>query len=108
MTKTWKIKSIELKPQYAGQTDVVSNVVWELDAIEGDHIITTSGFITLEFDENKPYIPYDQLTEAQVIEWVKEALGPAAVAMYENNIEIQLNNIINPPVVRVENPWGSP
>ena len=42
------------------------------------------------------YIPYDQLTEAQVIGWINDATDNQA--NYYANIDGQIASIVNPPV----------
>ena len=54
------------------------------------------GAVTVTRNSNSPdFIPYDNLTEIIVVEWVKDALGPSEVASIENNQNIVLQNMIN-------------
>ena len=97
-------------PQSAGFTDVVFNVNWVLTGTEtvGDATyvapLYNSAAIALDPDN---YIPYADLTEAEVIGWVKNALGADRVAYFESNVMQQLADQINPPVVVLPLPWPS-
>ena len=52
------------------------------------------------FDAKDPsdpdFIPYDQLTEAQVVQWVKEAMGADTVAAHEAAVQAQIDAQKNP------------
>ena len=48
--------------------------------------------------------PYEQLTEAQVIGWVKEAIGAETVAALEANVAAQIA-AAKAPVVTAGVPW---
>jgi len=43
------------------------------------------------------FTPYDQVTEAQAISWVKAALGDEQVAAIEASLEEQIQQKLNPP-----------
>ena len=105
ITKTWKIESMQAYPQYAGQTNVITQVHWRLNATDDIHSGTVYGTVGLTYAEGSPYTPYEHLTEEQVINWVKEALGPGTVAAHEAAVEQQIANLINPPVIQLTNPW---
>ena len=56
-----------------------------------------------------PFIPYAELTEDIVIDWIQQELGPDAVSNLEACIQGQINSQINPPVVPVNTPlpWAT-
>jgi hypothetical protein len=58
-------------------------------------------------DPAVPFTPYADLTEAQVIGWVQDAMGEEVVAGYEANVAQQIADQINPPVVTPPLPWGA-
>ena len=51
-----------------------------------------------------PFIPYADLTEDIVIDWIQQELGPDGVSNLEACIQGQINSQINPPVVPVNTP----
>ena len=51
-----------------------------------------------------PFIPYAELTEDIVIDWIQQELGPDGVSNLEACIQGQINSQINPPVVPVNTP----
>lgn len=121
-TFNWTVQSMSSYPQYAGETDVVFMVSWTCTGVEssGGTEYTNSYFGTtaVTYEAGSPYIPYDQLTEAQVIGWVQAVLDapvldPATntmvpghgVADVEATVQTAINNQINPPVVYLPLPW---
>jgi hypothetical protein len=89
-----------------GQTDVVSTVHWTLNGTDGTYAGSVYGSVGVTLDEGSVFTPYDQLTKAQVIGWVQDALGEDQVASYEANVVKQIEDQINPPVVNPPLPWG--
>ena len=105
----WKINSLDCYPTEDGEVDVVVNAHWSLTAEDffGGEPVTGyvygSQGITLDADE--PFIPFAQLTEAQVIAWVKKAMGEETVAAHEANVLQQIEDQKNPKVVSLPPPW---
>ena len=87
----------------------VCNVLWTLTGDQGGTVASIGGNNTFTVQEG-PFTPYNQLTEAQVLGWVQDALGPQGIANFEANVQGQINSILNPPV-SPENqplPWSNP
>jgi hypothetical protein len=55
------------------------------------------------FARGDTFIPYDQLTEVQIIGWIKDKLGTNAVAEIEQRVEKKLVYI--PPLETSALPW---
>ncbi len=106
ITNTWSVVQMDAYPEYEGNTDVVFVVHWTLSGTDGEHTGGVYGSAGLTLDPEAIYVPYADLTEAQVIGWVKEALGEEAVTGYEANVAQQIADQINPPVVTPQLPWS--
>lgn len=76
----------------------VTTVHWRVSKTDGDHTGSVYGTITLPHkDHNAPdFVPYQNLTEAQVIQWVKDEMGGNQVAAYEAAVQAQIDKQINP------------
>ena len=107
ITNTWNIVSLDCYPEQDGKTDVVFVAHWTLNGTDGEHTGGVYGSVGLTLDPEATYVPYADLTEAQVIGWVKEALGEEQVIAYEANVAQQIENQINPPVVTPPLPWSA-
>ncbi len=108
ITNTWNVVQMDAYPEEDGETDVVFNVHWTLTGTDGEHAAGVYGTAGLTLDPEAPYTPYADLTEAQVIGWVKDALGEEQVAAYEATVAEQIANQIDPPVVTPPLPWAAP
>ncbi len=71
---------------------------WRVSKTDGN--ASGSVYGTISFPAKSPsdpdFIPYDQLTEAQVIQWVKDEMGADTVAAHEAAVDAQINAQKNP------------
>lgn len=115
VTMKWGVVQMDAYPEYQGQTDVVFTVHWNLTGtqIVGDapdqktYTGYVYGSVSVTLNSEEPFTPYADLTEAQVIGWVEDALGEEQVAAYEANVGQQIADQINPPVVTPPLPWSA-
>lgn len=106
ITNTWAVVQMDAYPQADGEADVVFNVHWTLTGTDGTYSASVYGSQGVSLDPAAPFIPYADLTEAQVIGWVQDAMGAEQVAALEANVATQIENQINPPVVNPPLPWA--
>lgn len=103
---TWSIESLSCYPVHEGQVNVVCSVAWRADADNGSYSAATFGSVAINYVADEPYTPYDQLTQDQVLGWVKAAYGDQ-VAVIEASLATNIENQVNPSVVIPSLPWGS-
>ena len=107
ITVTWKIEQMECYPKYNTFNDVVFTVHWRVNAQEEQCHATNYGTVNLTIsDEIDSFVPYNELTQEQVIQWVKNTMGETAVANIEQNVIDQINKQKNPTVVVPTLPWN--
>ena len=98
---TWVITSMESQPN----TGIVVSANWTCDGAQDG--FTSSMFGTSIFPEPESgYIPYANLTQTQVLEWVWTVGGVDKDAT-ETSINNSLQTQINPPVIQQPLPWQS-
>ena len=111
----WTITNIECKPQAEDQTNVVTTVYWKCEAIHDDlsHSTYVERNTTLKpYKKGSTFIPYEQLTETQVLDWVwnTKPFLPAHQDTVKQVTEAELAKVlddrINPPTVSTPFPWG--
>jgi hypothetical protein len=107
ITNTWAVVAMDAYPEQDGETDVVFTCHWTLSATDGTYNGSVYGTVGVTYEAGTPYTPYADLTEAQVVGWVKDALGEEQVAAYEANVAQQIADQINPQVVTPPLPWGA-
>jgi hypothetical protein len=94
-------------PEKDGLTDVVFTCHWNLTGDDGEgHTGYAYGSVGVTLDESD-YTPYADLTQAQVIGWVQDALGTEQVASLEASVASQIEQQINPTVVTPPLPWAN-
>jgi len=89
-TSTWKIAQLERETA----DGYVYTVHYTVNAKDDTYSAGAYGSIGLERPEE--LIPFSELTEEQVIEWVKEALGEKKVAEIDQALLNQLEEQRNP------------
>jgi len=79
----------------------VVTVHYTVNAVDGDYTASTYGTVNYTEQPNKQYIPYNSLTETEVIGWVQDSLGKDTVeASLTAQIELEKN-----PVQETGLPW---
>lgn len=95
----WKINSLDRQTA----DGFVTTAHWSLTAQDGDFSGSVYGSIALTGELT---VPYESLTEAQVIGWVKSAMGSETVAAHEANVAAQIA-AAKAPVTASGLPWGA-
>jgi hypothetical protein len=98
----WNCKTVDAYPKDGDLADVVYNVHWIVTgtddsvppvqtSIYGTQVLNTSDITT--------FIPFDELTNEEVVAWTKSAMGEEKVLELEANIVSQIELLINPTSV---------
>ena len=97
-TYTWSIQQMDRLTS----DGFVVTVHYNVSAVDGDYSASTYGTVGYTEQPGEQYVPYDQLTEQQVVGWVQESLGKDTVeASLDSQIEAQKN-----PVQESGMPWA--
>jgi hypothetical protein len=106
-TYNWVISQLEAYPEHEGKTDVVFTVHWRRQATDGTYNADIYGSQAVTLDPSATYIPYAELTEADVIGWLEDAMGAETLEAQKTALDKQIEDQINPPVVRPALPWAN-
>ncbi len=105
-TYNWNCKTVDCYPEQDNEADVVYNVHWIVTGVsdqvdsKGDPYSATSiGTQTLDTSQITNFIPFDQLTNDEVVAWTKGAMGDEQVASIEASIQSQIDSLITPTSV---------
>jgi len=96
MTTTWTISTLDRDVA----TGYVTCAHWQATAVDGEH--SASAYATVGWAEGTPTIPYANLTEATVLNWVWESVDKTAT---ESALAAQIALLKN-PVKASGTPWG--
>jgi hypothetical protein len=102
MTILWIIERLLVKPTEGSLTDVVITADWRCNGTDETYSGTCYGSCSFQ-PPSGDFTPYEDLTEAQVLNWCYEN-GVDKTAI-EANVTQQIENQINPPVVTLPLPW---
>ena len=106
ITLSWIIERLLVKPTEGTLTDVVITADWRCNGSQDQYSGTCYGSTSFAPPSGSGFTPYDQLTEAQVLDWCF-ANGVDKTAI-EANVTAQIENQINPPVIAPPLPWVPP
>jgi len=102
-TFTWTITAMDTYPSYEGQTDCVMTAHWTCSGTDGTYTSSVYATCAIPYEEQDAYIPYADLTQEQVLDWIWEH-GVDQTAT-EEAVAQQIANLVNPPVVTLPLPW---
>ena len=98
---TWNCRTVDVYPVNQGNNNVVYNVHYRVVG-EDSETAVIAGFIGVQvLDTSKltDFIPFEDLTNDKVTEWVKSSMGADSVSKIENNIASQIAEKENPTSV---------
>jgi len=97
MAITWSIVQLDYALSEDGYTDVVNNSHWQcIDEDASGNQARVYGSGAIPTDDLSNFTPYADITEAEAVQWTKDALGAEEVASIEANVAAQLQLIENP------------
>ncbi len=102
----WVIAALNCAVESDGLPNVINVIHWRYQAtqVDGDktYFADTYGASSVGQPNPQNFIPYEDVTEAEVIGWLEEILPVEAMQLaLENNIALQ----INPVEVTLPLPW---
>jgi len=101
-TILWIIERLLCKPVEGSLTDVVITADWRCNGTQDQYSGTCYGSCSFQPPSGE-FTPYEDLTEAQVLNWCyANGVDQAAI---EANVSLQIENQIHPPVVTLPLPW---
>lgn len=107
--KQWHINAMDCKPQDGDFTDFVVVVHWTRNAKEtiNDKEYFSSVYGTQSFSaaDVTDFIPYEELTYEEVCGWLDDSMDLASL---DANLDQQIENQVNPPIVTPPLPFTNP
>lgn len=97
---TWKISNLD-RDTADGFVRVVH---WNASQTDGDFTASTYSTVSFTKEDGINYVPYADLTEAAVVEWVKGSLGADGVAAVDAALAAQIAEQ-KAPKVATGTPW---
>jgi DUF2075 family protein len=107
--KYWFINQMESLPTDGNLKDFVINVHWNRNAKETingvDYFASVYGSQSFSKDDVTNFIPYEDLTYDIVCGWLDASIDVEALDL---NLDAQIENQVNPPIVILPLPFVNP
>ena len=105
-TYNWNCRTVDCYQEQDNEADVVYNVHFivtgtsdQTDPQGVPWTATNIGTQTLDTSQITDFIPFDQLTNDEIVAWTKGAMGDEYVAAIEKSIQDQIDYLITPTSV---------
>ena len=98
----WIINALDTHISHEGKSDVVNQVHWSYQAIDGDHSANMIGTYSPVFDKDD-FIEYGSLKETDVISWLEKNLD---VDKMKENLKNQIEVLKTPVAKTYSNPFA--
>jgi len=106
VTYNWNCRTVDAYVEKDEETDVVYNVHWivtgtsdEVDPQDNPYSATSIGTQTIDTDIITGFIPFDEVTNEEVVDWTQTAMGEEQVTAIETGIASQIESKIHPTTV---------
>jgi kynureninase len=103
------ISQLDSIPSFDGMDKVISVIHWRAQKQYEEDIIhftaDTYGSLGVDAPHEASFTPYDEVTKEMVESWLTALLDCEAI---EANLDIQIQNFLNPPIVAYALPWATP
>ena len=98
----WVINELNCIPKEGKLIDVISIVNWSRLAEQDNIQVSVYGTMLCTKPSETDFTAYPDLTFEQICEWLEAGLN---VAELNANLNTQIENIINPPIITLPLPW---
>ena len=102
MTYDWEFGELDCYKSHEGQTDVVFNIAWRLNARESGHSASAGGSLGVTYTEGDTFVPFADLTEAIVQGWCEDGL---VVDTINTGLRARVAEAKNPTTEVRDPPW---
>jgi hypothetical protein len=104
MAFNWVISQLDSIPSLDGMDKVISTIHWRAQKQHEDFTADTYGALAVDAPHEASFTPYDEVTKEMVEGWLTAGLDSEAI---EANLDAQIQNFLNPPIVNYGLPWQS-
>lgn len=105
MAFNWVISQLDSIPSLDGMDKVISVIHYRAQKQHEDFTADTYGALSVDAPHEASFTPYDEVTKEMVEGWLEAGLDTEAI---EANLDAQIENFLNPPLVAFPLPWSDP
>jgi hypothetical protein len=104
---TWVFPQLEVVYDEDGMQNVVNIINWKLIAQDGQYTASCYGTQRVGKPDPQAFIPYQQLTQAEVQSWTEQAMGQTEVDNYKFVLAERIEEQKNPKEGPLPPPWSA-
>ena len=109
MAFSFLISQLDSIPSLDGMDKVISVIHYRAQKQYEEDVIhftaDTYGALSVDAPHEASFTPYDEVTKEMVEGWLESSLDTEAI---EANLDAQIQNFLNPPIVAYALPWLPP
>jgi hypothetical protein len=109
MAFSFLISQLDSIPSLDGMDKVISVIHYRAQKQYEEDVIhftaDTYGALAVDAPHEASFTPYDDVTKEMVEGWLADSLDTETI---EANLDAQIENFLNPPVVAYPLPWSDP
>ena len=102
-TYSWKINSLSCDS--SEHINVVVFAEWVVEGADGTNTVLTRGIQPLTYEKDSAFIPYENLAESTVIQWVQNAMGQRRISQVQKTLDDLLTAVVAPSIANQPLPW---
>lgn len=103
------ISQLDSIPSLDGMDKVISTIHWRAQKQYEEDVVhftaDTYGALAVDAPHEASFTPYDEVNKEMVESWLEKGLDSQAI---EANLDAQIENFLNPPLVAYALPWIDP
>ena len=104
---TWTISQLDCHSEAENQMNVVFMAYWSVKATDGKFVVVRRGAVPIAYDSDAPFISYEELTQNQIIDWVKVVLEEQELANIKKDLAENIANLSKPSGMATPLPWAT-
>jgi len=105
MAFNFVISQLDSIPSLDGMDKVISTIHYRAQKQHEDFTADTYGALSVDAPNEASFTPYDEVTKEMVESWLETGLDTEVI---EANLDAQIENFLNPPLVAYALPWSDP
>ena len=109
ITYTWKVTSLKVKDVSENRTNAIVQTYWTKTGTDEDGnqgVFSGATPFTIDpTDDSGPFIPFEELTEENVLDWIKSVVIGSYEDHVNSKIAEQITNKVT-PTTEAKLPWA--
>lgn len=100
-----EIISLSAYPEYAGQKDVVFQILWSMNGSDGTYSAKHISQTNVEYKHKDPFTEYNLIRPWLVENWIYDTVGAEYIDMTRGYVAKQISDQITPHIEVKNLPW---